>query len=101
MCRRLIETLIIEVYIFQNREAEIKDDDNNFLMLSDLIQKIQTGNTFHLSRNVNTGLNSIKRLGDLSAHNRRFNAHSSHIEQIRTDIGLISTELLQISGLKN
>lgn len=92
---------LLEVYIFKSKEDEIKDNDNNFLMLSDLIQKIEGENSFNLSRNVNRGLNSLKRFGDLSAHNRRFNARSSHIEEIRTELGLISTELLQISGLKN
>ncbi len=101
MCRRLIETLIIEVYISKNREDEIKDSDNNFFMFSGLIQKIEEESSFNLSRNVNRGLNNIKRFGDLSAHNRRFNARSSDIEEIRTDLRLISTELLLVSGLMN
>jgi len=101
MCRRLIETLIIEVYISKHREDEIKDSDNNFYMLSNLIDKILINHSFNLSRNVKKGLKSIKRLGDLSAHNLRFNARSSDIEEIRTDLRLISTELLQIGGLKN
>lgn len=100
MCRRLLETLIIEVYEHKQDECKIKGVDDNYLMLSGLISKVESENIFTPSRNLISGLKTVKRLGDLSAHNRRFNARNTDIEQIRTDLRVTSEELLQLSGLK-
>jgi hypothetical protein len=40
MLRRLLETLIIEAYEHLNRETEIKDGSGNYLMLSDLAERV-------------------------------------------------------------
>ncbi|RWX43933.1 hypothetical protein H206_03335 [Candidatus Electrothrix aarhusensis] len=97
---QILETLIIEVYEHKQDECKIKGVDDNYLMLSGLISKVESENIFTPSRNLISGLKTVKRLGDLSAHNRRFNARNTDIEQIRTDLRVTSEELLQLSGLK-
>jgi hypothetical protein len=74
MCRRLGETLIIEIYEAQRRAEEIKGTDDNFLMLSGLLGVLNKDKSIHLGRNAKRGLDGLKDLGDKSAHNRRFNA---------------------------
>ena len=43
MCRRLIESLIIDAYEHAKRDGDIKAVDGNFLMLNGLVSKIKFG----------------------------------------------------------
>lgn len=99
MCRRLLETLIIEVYESQNRDDEIKNKRGNFYMFADLLNHLESDATFNLSRNAKQGLKDFKRLGDLSAHNRRHNAVQNDIDRVRNGIREASGELLVMAGL--
>jgi hypothetical protein len=99
MCRRLLETLIIEVYEHVGRAVDIKGNDGHFFMFADLLRTISKDAAFNISRNAQRGLEDFKKLGDLSAHNRRFNAHKSDIEQIQSGLRISSEELLHLAGL--
>ena len=68
MCRRLIETLIIELYEHLKRGAEIKGADGHYLMLAPLMAFLLKDGSISLSRNGSKGLSDFKNLGDLSAH---------------------------------
>jgi len=46
-------------------------------------------------------LNAFKKLGDLSAHNRRFNADSDDIDRVRGKLRVAAEELLDIANLKS
>lgn len=98
MCRRLLETLIIETYEALNRTDEIKNQNDHYLMLSDLSNYIQNDNKIDLGRNTIKGLKNFKKLGDLSAHNRRFNARKTDIDQIKSDLRISCEELLHIAN---
>jgi hypothetical protein len=98
MCRRLLETLIIETYEAHNRADEIKDQDGNFLMFSGLLDHIAGDRSIHLGRSALRGLKNFKKLGDLSAHNRRFNARKPDIDQIKGDLRIACEELLHLSA---
>jgi hypothetical protein len=99
MCRRLVETLIIEVYEHLGRSDEIRDADGVVLPLSELIGTIGPDKTIGLSRNAKRGLTDFKRLGDLSAHNRRYNARKSDIENVRDGLRVVTEEMLHLAGL--
>lgn len=99
MCRRLLETLIIEVYETAKLVSSIKDEDGNFFMLAGLLEVFENDKTFSLSRNGRQGLHDFKKLGDLSAHNRRFNARREDIDRIRDGLRISSEELLHIAKL--
>jgi hypothetical protein len=99
MSRRLIETLIIEVYEKGGRANEIKTSDGNFLMLNGLIGYLEKDTVLHIGRSAMKGLRDFKQLGDLSAHNRRFNARCDDIDRVRDGIRIASEELLHLSGL--
>lgn len=98
MCRRLLETLIIEVYEELDRADEIKDDGGCFLMFSALSDQIHKDGIVHLGRNTVNALKDFKRLGGLSAHNRRFNARKSDIDQIKNGLRISCEELLHLAG---
>jgi hypothetical protein len=99
MCRRLGETLIIELYEAQGRAKEIKGADDNFLMLNGLLGVLNKDSTIHLGRNAKRGLDGLKDLGDRSAHNRRFNARQPDIDAIRSDLRTAAEELLHLANL--
>jgi hypothetical protein len=99
MCRRLLETLLIEVYEKQGRAREIKGSDGHFFMFAGLLSHLESDSSLHLSRNALKGLRDFKTLGDLSAHNRRFNALTDDIDRVRDGLRVAAEELLHMSGL--
>lgn len=60
MMRKLIETLIIELFEFEGISEKIKNKDGYFLYLSDLIDKLQSEKKWNLSRNTQQSLPNIK-----------------------------------------
>ncbi|MEO6078120.1 MAG: hypothetical protein ABIP54_05000 [Candidatus Andersenbacteria bacterium] len=99
MCRRILETLLIETYEAAGRVSDVQDNNGNFKMFADLLNIFEQDKTFTMSRNGRKGLQDFKRLGDLSAHNRRYNARKEDIDRVRDGIRIASEELLHISGL--
>jgi hypothetical protein len=99
MCRRLLETLIIEVYEKIGRANEIKGGDGHFQMFNGLITFIESDRAIHLGRNAVKGLKDHKALGDQAAHNRRFNATQNDIDRVRDGLRISAQELLHLSGL--
>lgn len=97
MCRRLLETLIIETYEALKRSDEIKDHDDYYLMFSGLLSYLENDNQINVSRNTLKGLKAFKKLGDLSSHNRRFNARQLDIDRIRDDLRISCEELLHLA----
>jgi len=101
MCRRLLETLIIETYEKAGRTSEIKGNDGHFFMLNDLITTLGKDTKISLGRNAMKGLKDFKQLGDLSAHNRRFNARQNDIDRVRDGLRVAAEELLHLAGLNH
>lgn len=99
MCRRVLETLLIEVYEAAGRAAKIKDSDGHFLMFAGLLGHFEKDATYHPGRNTLKGLRDFKSLGDLSAHNRRFNARKDDIDRVRDGLRVAAEELLSLAGL--
>lgn len=100
MLRRIAETLIIEVYEHEGREDELKDNSGNYYFFSGLLNHIKSDKSISLSRNTKKGLDDFKRLGDASAHNRRYNAIQDDVDRVRDGLRLASEELLALSGLR-
>ena len=95
MLRRFVETLIIETYIAKNIEGRIKDANGDFLTLQMLIDKARSDPDLNLSRNTKKVLLRLKKLGDLSAHNRRFVAKRSYFDELFEDLHLDMQTLIQ------
>jgi hypothetical protein len=96
MIRKLLETLIIELFEKNNIQDKIKDKAGNYFYLSDLIGFLLNENTWSLGRNSIYGLPKIKKLGDMSAHNRRFNAKKKDIDNIKEDLRIVIEELIHL-----
>jgi hypothetical protein len=100
MMRRVVETLIIEVYESEGRPQDIKDKNGEFRMLRDLVSIILGDSAFNLGRDVKRSLPLLKELGDRSAHKRRYNATQPDIEKVLSGFRVTVEELLHLAKLK-
>lgn len=100
MTRRLIETLIIEVYESHGIADKIKGPGGDFLYLSDLISKMLSESSWNLSRNARQALPALKDIGDKSAHSRRFNAVRHDLDKVCSQIRVVVQEFIYLSSLK-
>ena len=96
--RRLIETLIIEIYESQGRASEIQDTSGHFLMLSGLLSHLKKDDHNNIGRRSEKALEHYKVMSDTAAHNRRFNAKKSHITDQLVDLRIAIDELRQMAG---
>ncbi len=99
MIRRLLETLIIEMFEHHKIEAKIKRN-GDYLYLKDLIAATLVESSWTLGRNAKNALPKLKDIGDKSAHSRRFNAIRHDIDDIKPDLRTVIQEFLVIANLK-
>jgi hypothetical protein len=100
MIRRLVETLIIEVFEEKNIADKIKGPTGDFLYLRDLVSKTLAESSWNLGRNAKSALPQLKDIGDQSAHSRRFMAQRRDIERIIAPLRTAVQELMILAGLK-
>ena len=96
MIRRLIETLIIEVFEHYGLDGQIKGPTGDFLYLADLIDRMLNCTAWNLSRNTKKALPQLKGIGDKSAHNRRFLARRGDIDKITDDLRVVAEEFVHL-----
>jgi hypothetical protein len=100
MMRRMMETLIIEVFEHHNISAQIKNSSGDFFYLSDLISATISQTSWNLGRDTKQALPRLKTLGDQSAHSRRFVAHREDVDKMQADFRIVVQELLFLAKLK-
>lgn len=99
LIRRLMESLIVEVFIHKQIAIEIKIN-NTFLQLEQLIMKVTNHKQVHLSRNTKNIMEKIKKLGDVAAHDRTYITRQIDIDDIKGDIRKTIHELLIFADIK-
>lgn len=99
MMRRLLETLIIEVFEHFNLSHHIKNKNDDFLYLADLIAAMLAERAWNLGRNAKVALPRLKSLGDQSAHSRRFVAHREDVDKVQADFRVVVQELIYLADL--
>ena len=99
LCRRLMEILIIEIYISQKRHQEIQSN-SMFLPLERLISYVQNDRQIVLDRNNIRTMNEVKLLGDSAAHNRTYITRQDEIDEIKAKYCRMINELLLLSGIR-
>jgi hypothetical protein len=96
LIRKLVESLIIEAFERYDIGSKIKDTDGHYFLLSQLIGCLTTEKRWSLGRNTINGLPKLKRLGDASAHNRRFLAQKSDIDKVADELRMIIDEIIHL-----
>lgn len=99
LCRRLLESLIIEVYISQTRQHEIQGE-GVFLELHALIAHIRGDKSVSLGRKSSSTMDDIKQLGDTAAHDRTYITQQIDIDDVKVRYRRLIMELLVLSGIK-
>jgi len=100
MIRRLVETLLIEAFESKGIENKIMNSQGDFLVLDEIIGKTLAESTWNLSRNTKKALPKLKKIGDYSAHSRRYNAHFKDIELLVDDIRILVQEFIYMAFSK-
>lgn len=100
LIRRLIETLIIEVYEQYGMQDSIKDQNGDYLFLGDLIDKILNEPSWTIGRTTRKALPKLKDIGNKSAHSRRFIAQRDDIDSMIGPLRDTIQELIYLAKLK-
>ncbi|WAL84595.1 hypothetical protein OYT13_09320 [Pandoraea sp. XJJ-1] len=100
MTRRLVETLIIELFEARGIADKIKNPKGDFFYLRALITTLIAETSWHLSRNSKAALPRLKDVGDQSAHSRYFVAHRQDIDKLIDDLRVVIQELVTLANLK-
>lgn len=101
MARRLLESLIIDVFEHFGEQNRIKNAKGNYFYCSDLIDALVSKDfPYTVGRNAVEGMKRIKKLGDLCAHNRHFNATKSDVDGIKLDLRVVFEELIHLLEVK-
>ncbi len=93
MIRKLVEVLIIAVFEAKGESATIKKDDN-FLMLSGLVDAILARPDWNLGRVTKAALPQLKALGDHSAHSRHYMARKPDVDKVLPGLRVAVEDLL-------
>ena len=99
MCRRLMESLLVEIYIHQGRHQEIQNN-GVFLGLERLIAHVRADNKLTLGRNTPKTMTEVKQLGDTAAHDRVYVTSKQDIDDVRARYRRMLQDLLQASGIR-
>ena len=85
--RRLVETLIIELYSRRGWTSEVQDPDTKeFQLLKTLIDKINGDKRLHMQRRTIEGLNKVKELGDTAAHDFKIRIRKIDLDGIQYSV---------------
>jgi hypothetical protein len=100
LCRRLMESLIIEVYVAAGRAHDIQGGGGSFFALDKLINVIVADPGVPLGRNSPKAMQEIKGVGDTAAHDRTYITTKQDLDDVKTGLRRVVQELLSLSGIK-
>jgi hypothetical protein len=96
MIRRLLETLIIEVFEKRGLADRIKDAAGNYLMFADLVARLTSTPETPVGRTTRTELPKIAIILNNCAHSRTFNISRAQLVQHQTSIVIAVQELITL-----
>lgn len=99
MMRRLLEVSIIEAFEARGIASKIKNRKDDYLHLTEMIQKALAETSWNLSRNTKILLPQLRDLGHLSAHGRYYTAQEPDISKAQHGIRVVIEEFLHLANL--
>lgn len=99
LSRRLMESLIVEVYVSRGRHQEIQTN-GVFNSLDRLISYLTTDNSIPLGRAMPGTMRDVKELGDMAAHDRTYITRDYDIDDIKVRLCRMISELLVLSSIR-
>lgn len=99
LCRRLMETLLIEAFE-QNEQASAIRTADGYMQLGDLIRLAASGRYIKLARGTHAAMQAIKKVGDTAAHHRTYITKELDLDdQFRLKLRLVLSDLIHIAKL--
>lgn len=99
LCRRLMESLVIEVYVHLGRHHDIQQN-GVFVPLDRLLTQLKNDRTIVLGRTIPKTMDDVKRLGDAAAHDRTYITPQVDIDDLKARYRKMIAELLRLSGVR-
>lgn len=99
MCRRLMESLIVEIYIHDGRTGEVQNN-GIFLGLERLIAHVGADKKLSLGRSTPKTMKDVKQLGDTAAHDRVYITSKQDVDDIIPRYRRMLQDLLAASGIR-
>jgi len=100
LCRRLMESLVIEVYVHRGRHHEIQQN-GVFISLDRLLAHIRGDHTVVLGRATPKTMDEVKHLGDTAAHDRTYITTQVDIDEMKARYRKMIVELLSLAGIRS
>lgn len=97
-CRRLMESVSIEIYIAEGRHHEIRVD-GVFFPLSKLIKHIRDDPKLTLGCNTPKTMDDVKQLGDTAAHDRTYVTSKQDLDEIKPRYRRMMQDLLSAARI--
>jgi len=98
LCRRLMESLIIEIFISKGLHHEIKNN-GVFLMLDGLISRVRNHKSIVLARNSSKTMDVIKQTGDTAAHDRTYITPRQDIDEWKSAYRRLIQDLMTAASI--
>lgn len=98
ICRRMVESLLIEAFETAGKGSAIKDA-SGYKGLGDIIDTAKSGHHIKLSRNCPRALDRIKSIGDTAAHDRAYITSQQDMDDISLEFRRVISELLNLAGI--
>lgn len=99
LLRRLMETLVIELYTRRGWTQDVQDPaTNEFLMLKALIDQLNGDARLHIQRRIIDGLNKVKEIGDTAAHDFKIRIRKTDLDRIQSAVRLTCERLVFTIG---
>lgn len=99
LSRRLVETMIIDLYDQRGWISEVKDSaTKDFVRLKTLVNKISSDPRFGFDSKFQKGLNAIKELGDIAAHDFRVQVKKNYLEEVKSHLRFTCERLVFVTN---
>ena len=99
LCRRLMESLLIEIYVSSGREKEIRDG-GAFFSLDRLLTYVRNDKSISLGRGTPRAMEDVKHIGDTAAHDRTYITTKIDIDDVKAKVRKLISELLVLAGVR-
>lgn len=100
LMRRLEEILLILSYEKLGIATAIKDGNGNYFMLESIVRDAEKNGTLNLSRNGKKTIETIRELGNYSAHKITYTCKREYIRETANEYRALIDELLHKSGIR-
>jgi len=92
LMRRLMESLLIEVFESRGEASLIKDNRENYKMLNGIISALG-GSSVNFARGIDKIIENVKKVGDNAAHGRTHVTKQNDINDLKIDYRKLISEL--------